>query len=485
MLTLFLANLPIGPNWEERLAGLTDPDLLFAPETRSLARSLHAEVKDLPIVSPHGHTDPRWYAQNEPFPDPAQLLIVPDHYIFRMLFSQGVQLGELGIAGLDGAPVETDGRVIWRRFAEHYYLFRGTPTRLWLDHVFEHLFGIHEPLNAATADRCYDTIATLLQRDDYRPRALFERFNIEVIATTEGALDDLQWHKMIRDSGWGGRVVTAYRPDAVVDPDFEGFSANLHRLGDITGCDTGTWAGYLDAHRKRRAYFKEFGATSSDHGHPTAETANLSDAAAQDLFNRIRGGSGDERERRLFRAQMLTEMAKMSRDDGLVMQIHPGSWRNHSSAIFQKFGRDKGFDIPTRTDYVTALKPLLDCVGLERDLTIILFTLDETSYARELAPLAGVYPALKLGPAWWFHDSLEGMRRFREMTTETAGFYNTVGFNDDTRAFPSIPARHDVARRVDCSFLARLVAEHRLREEEAHELARELAYTLAKKAYRL
>ncbi|MBZ9675502.1 glucuronate isomerase [Mesorhizobium sp. ES1-1] len=466
---------------------LTNPDLLFPPEanSRALARDLYARVKDLPIVSPHGHTDPRWYALNEPFPDPAQLLIVPDHYILRMLFSQGVRLEDLGIVGLDGSPVEMDGRAIWRRFAENYFLFRGTPTRLWLDHVLAHLFGIEEPLNAATADRHYDTIATLLQSDNFRPRALFERFNIEVIATTEGALDNLEWHGMIRDSGWRGRVVTAYRPDAVVDPDFEGFSANLDRLGEITGSDTGRWAGYLDAHRQRRAFFKCFGATSSDHGHPTAETANLSDAAAEELFNRIRQGSVDEREKRLFRAQMLTEMAKMSRDDGLVMQIHPGSFRNHSPAILRGFGRDKGFDIPTRTDYVTALKPLLDCVGLERDLTIILFTLDESSYARELAPLAGVYPALKLGPAWWFHDSPEGMRRYREKTTETAGFYNTVGFNDDTRAFPSIPARHDVARRVDCAFLARLVAEHRLREDEAHELAGELAYTLAKKAYRL
>ncbi|RUT90629.1 glucuronate isomerase, partial [Mesorhizobium sp. USDA-HM6] len=276
MLTLSPADLPISQPGRSRVAALTDPDLLFAPETRTLARALYAGVKDLPIVSPHGHTDPRWYALNEPFPDPAQLLIVPDHYIFRMLFSQGVRLEELGVPTLDfptlnEAPVETDGRTIWRRFAEHYYLFRGTPTRLWLDHVFEHLFGIDEPLNASTADRHYDTIAALLQRDDYRPRALFERFNIEVIATTEGALDDLKWHRMIRDGGWKGRVVTAYRPDAVVDPDFEGFLANLDHLGEITGCDTGSWTGYLEAHRQRRAYFKEFGATSSDHGHPTAE----------------------------------------------------------------------------------------------------------------------------------------------------------------------------------------------------------------------
>jgi glucuronate isomerase len=466
---------------------LVHPDVLFPAEERSraIARDLHETVKDLPIVSPHGHTDPRWFAENEAFSDPAQLLIVPDHYIFRMLFSQGVSLEELGVPAADGTVGEIDGRAIWRRFAEHYHLFRGTPTRLWLDHVFAHLFGLEEPLKPATADAYYDQIAERLAGEKYRPRALFERFNIEAIATTEGALDDLRWHKTIRDSGWQGRVITTYRPDSVVDPDFGGFAENLDRLGNITGCDTGTWQGYLDAHRQRRAFFKSFGATASDHGHPTAETGNLSDAAAEELFNRVRGGTAESNERRLFRAQMITEMAKMSLDDGLVLQIHPGSWRNHSPAMFQQFGRDKGFDIPTRTDYVGALKPLLDCLGTEPDLTVIVFTLDESSYARELAPLAGVYPALRLGPAWWFHDSPEGMRRFREMTTETAGFYNAVGFNDDTRAFPSIPARHDVARRVDCAFLARLVAEHRLREDEAHEVAHDLAYALAKKAYRL
>ena len=469
------------------MSSLVDPDLLFPaePSVRRIARELYGLVKSLPIVSPHGHTEPRWYALNEPFPDPAHLLIVPDHYVFRMLFSQGVRLEDLGVPMLDGAPVETDGRKIWRLFAENYFLFRGTPTRLWFDYVLSDLFGVTEPLTAANADRHYDAIAECLQREEFRPRALFERFNIEVIATTDGALDDLAWHSQIRESGWQGRVITAYRPDAVVDPDFDGFAGNLDRLGEITGCDTGSWAGYLDAHRQRRAYFKSFGATSTDHGHATAETANLSRAATQELFNRIRAGSTDERERRLFRAQMLTEMAKMSLDDGLVLQVHPGSWRNHSPSMLKRFGRDKGFDIPTSTDYVAALKPLLDAVGLESDLTVVVFTLDESSYARELAPLAGVYPALKLGPAWWFHDSPEGMRRFREMTTETAGFYNTVGFNDDTRAFPSIPARHDVARRVDCAFLARLVSEHRLREDEARELAPELAYTLAKKAYRL
>ncbi|MGO4835255.1 glucuronate isomerase, partial [Rhizobiaceae sp. 2RAB30] len=298
-------------------------------------------------------------------------------------------------------------------------------------------------------------------------------------------LDDLRWHRAIAQSGWGGKVITTYRPDSVVDPDFDGFAANLDAFGEITDCDTGTWSGYLDAHRTRRAFFKQHGATASDHGHPTADTADLPPSEAEALYARVRTGSAGPAERNLFRAQMLTEMARMSLDDRLVMQIHPGSRRNHSPAMLRSFGRDKGFDIPGRTDYVAALKPMLDTVGLEPGLTVILFTLDETSYARELAPLAGVYPSLRLGPAWWFFDSAEGMRRFRELTTETAGFYNTVGFNDDTRAFPSIPARHDVARRVDCAYLAELVLTGRLREEEAAELAGELAYGLAKRAYRL
>jgi glucuronate isomerase len=463
------------------------PDRLFPadPATRDCARRLYSAVKDLPIISPHGHTDPRWYAENLPFPNPASLFVVPDHYVFRMLYSQGVRLEDLGIRRRDGAPVETDPRRIWHRFAEHWHLFRGTPTRMWLEYAFETLFGLDERLSPATADRFYDTIATALERPEFRPRALFERFNIEVIATTESPLDDLRWHRMIRESGWQGRVVTAYRPDPVVDPDFEGFRDNVARFGEIAGEDTSTWAGYLAAHRARRAYFKSFGATSSDHGHPTAQTADLSWPEAEALFRRVMRDVPSREDTETFRAQMLTEMARMSLEDGLVLQIHPGSFRNHNKGLFAAFGRDMGADIPTPTDYVRALKPLLDRFGNERNLTVILFTLDETSYSRELAPLAGHYPCLRLGPAWWFYDSAEGMRRFRELTTETAGFYNTVGFNDDTRAFPSIPARHDVARRVDCSYLAELVVTHRLDEDEAHEVAHDLSYRLAKEAYRL
>jgi glucuronate isomerase len=470
-----------------RTARLLDPDRLLpagGPE-RAIARALYDEVRELPIVSPHGHTDPRWFAEDAPFRDPAQLFVVPDHYVFRMLCSQGVALTELGVPRVDGGPTETDGRRIWRRLAENYHLLRGTPSRLWLDHTFEAVFGLDRRLSAETADLYYDHIAGCLARPEFRPRALYERFGIEVIATTESPLDDLRWHRAIRESGWSRRVITAYRPDAVVDPEFAGFAGNVERFGELAGVDATTWEGYLEAHRRRRAFFRELGATSSDHGHPTARTEDLASGEAAALFAKALVGRCSADEADAFRGQMLTEMARMSLEDGLVMQIHPGSFRNHSREVLARHGRDKGFDIPTRTDYGRALKPLLDAVGMRADLTVILFTLDESAYTRELAPLAGVYPALRLGPAWWFFDSPEGMRRYRELTTETAGFYNTVGFNDDTRAFCSIPARHDMARRVDCGYLAGLVATGRLDEDEAHEVAHELAYRLAKRAYRL
>lgn len=466
---------------------LTDPDRLFPVEDRlrATSRALYDSVKDLPILSPHGHCDPRWFAENQRFPNPAELFVIPDHYVFRMLASQGVALTDLGVPRADGGETERDARKIWQRFAENFHLFRGTPSALWLEHSFEHVFGLDTPLNAETAAAHYDHIEARLAQPDYRPRALFERFNIELLATTEGALDDLRWHQMIRDSGWSGRIVTTYRPDAVVDPDFEGFADNLVTLGEITGEDTTTWAGYLAAHRARRAFFKQHGATASDHGHPSARTEDLGPEAAAALYDRVRGGQATAEEADRFRGQMLTEMARMSLDDGLVLQIHPGSRRNHAAQVFARHGRDMGFDIPGRTDYVAALKPLLDAVGLEPGLTVILFTLDETAYGRELAPLAGAYPALKLGPPWWFFDSYEGIKRFREATTETCGFYNTAGFNDDTRAFCSIPARHDVARRSDCAYLAMLVGTGRLRESDAFDLAHDLTYGLAKTAYNL
>jgi glucuronate isomerase len=461
-------------------------DRLFPadPTIRAIARTLYAQVRDLPIISPHGHTDPSWFADNENFASATELLLAPDHYLFRMLYSQGIPLEKLGVASKDG-PSKADPREAWRLLAKNFYLFRGTPSWLWLNHVFKVVFGFEHRLDADTADDYFDRINAALATDTFKPRALFERFRIETIATTESPTDALEHHQKIRASGWKGNVITAYRPDPVIDAEHEQFHAALKRFAELSGEDVHSWKGYLAAHRNRRAFFASMGATSSDHGHPTAATADLSDAESEALFARVLKAGVSAADAELFRAQMLTEMAKMSLEDGFVLQIHPGSFRNHNGGLFESFGRDKGADIPTRTDYVRALKPLLDRFGNERALSVILFTLDETTYARELAPLAGHYPCLKLGPAWWFHDSPEGMLRFREQTTETAGFYNTVGFNDDTRAFLSIPCRHDVARRVDSAFLAKLVSEHRMAEDEAAELIVDLAYNLAKRAYKL
>ena len=462
---------------------LIHEDRLFPaePGTREIAKALYSQVRSLPIISPHGHTQASWFAKNEPFPDPAKLFVQPDHYVYRMLYSQGVSMEDLEI----GAAELKDPRGVWRIFARHYYLFRGTPTRTWLDFSFQELFGMEERLSEKNADYYFDIISDKLRTLEFLPRALYKRFNLEVLATTDSALDSLSDHQAIRNSGWKAKIVPTFRPDSVVDPDFHGFVGNIAKLSQQTGEDCDTWEGYLKALRATRRRFLELGCTATDHGHPTAQTANLSAEEAAGLFRVVLSGNSEPAQNEVFRAQMLTEMARMSLEDGLVMQIHPGSVRNHNRLIFERYGRDTGADIPHTTNYVDALRPLLDQFGNEPGLSIILFTLDESTYSRELAPLAGHYPCLKLGPPWWFHDSPEGMMRFRERVTETAGFYNTVGFNDDTRAFLSIPARHDMARRVDCAYLAKLVSDHRLEESEAVELAHDLTYGLVKKAYKL
>jgi len=467
---------------------LIDDDRLFPanPVTRNIARRLYAEIRGLPLISPHGHTQAGWFARNEPFPDPAKLFVQPDHYIYRMLYSQGISLEDLEI----GVDELKDPRRVWRIFAEHYYLFRGTPTRMWLDYAFHELFGLEERLSAATADLYFDVISERLRTPEFLPRALYERFRLEVLATTDSPLDSLADHEAIRQSDWKvrgatPRILPTFRPDSVVDPDFAGFHENVAMLGQMNSESTSAWPGYLKALAVTRQRFKAQGCTATDHGHPTAHTAHLSADEASRLFEKIIAKRADAAQKELFRAQMLTEMARMSVDDGLVMQLHPGALRNHNRQLYERYGRDVGADIPMATDFVRSLQPLLDLYGNEKNFTLILFTLDETTYSRELAPLAGHYPCLRLGPPWWFNDSPEGMLRFREQVTETAGFYNTVGFNDDTRAFLSIPARHDVARRMDCVWLARLVAEHRLDDDEAVEVARDLAYNLVKKAYRL
>ena len=462
------------------------PDRFFDadPATRQAARTLYEETESLPLICPHGHVDPSLLADNAPFPEPTALLITPDHYILRMLYSQGLSMESLGIASRDGITSEGDPRRIWQLFAEHYHLFRGTPSGVWLDHELHELFGVRVKLNGATADRVYDQIAERLASPEYRPRALFDRFRIEVLATTDAAGDTLDAHRAIRSSGWKGRVVPTFRPDAVFRIATPAWRDAMAALEARHGSPISTYAEFRASLVARRAAFAALGATATDHAVVVPYTERLPDGEAELLFARALAGAATAPDQRAFEAHMLMEMAAMSTEDGLVMQLHPGSFRDHHAQLAERFGPDKGADIPVATEYTRNLAALLNEYGRHPKLRLVLFTLDESTYARELAPLAGHYPALRLGPPWWFHDSIEGMRRFREQTTETAGFYNTAGFNDDTRAFCSIPARHDLARRMDANFLGGLVARHILDLDDARTLARALAYDLARETYR-
>lgn len=455
--------------------------------SKDLAIEIYQSIADLPIVSPHGHTDPAWFADNLPFADAAQLLIIPDHYLLRMLYSQGIPLEKLGRAANDNATESSCSRDVWRLFCENYHLFRGTPSRIWIDYAVYHVLMADKCICAEHADYLYDFIQNQLQQTEFLPRALFDRFNIALLATTEGALDDLSHHQKIYDSPWSNarKIITTFRPDGLTNPHNASFHQDLISLSQITGEDTQSFSGYLAALKQRREYFRKYGATATDHGHPTPLTANLNQQSAEKLYQKIINKSASSQEKSLFAGQMLTEMAKMSVDDGMTMQIHAGCYRNHNSALYKKFGPDIGADFPMQNEWINNLKPLLDAVGNEKDLNIILFTLDETNYSREIAPLVGHYPALLSGPSWWFHDSIEGMRRYKKQIIETAGFYNTAGFNDDTRAFISIPARHDMARRIDAGVLAAMVAEHQITLTEAHDLAQELTSRLPKKAYKI
>lgn len=463
-------------------------DRYFGPDAKQkeIAMQLYARVKDLPLICPHGHVDPRMFADpNYSFGSPADLLIIPDHYVFRMLYSQGIPLERLGVPRVDGGEVERDHRKIWQTFADNFYLFRGTPTGVWLAYELRVVFGITRRLTSETAQAIYDEIADKLTRPEFRPRALFERFNIEVLATTDAASDPLEHHRAIRASGWHARIIPTFRPDGVVNLDAPNWRKNIDALSAASGIAITNLQSLISALENRRAYFKQMGATATDHAALTPYTVELSAREADAILQRALRGQASADDARVFTGYMLMEMARMSIEDGLVMQLHPGSLRNHNDLIFQRFGLDKGCDIPTATEYTRNLRPLLNKYGNDPRLTLILFTLDETTYARELAPLAGHYPAVKLGPPWWFHDSLNGMARFFDQVMETAGIYNTVGFNDDTRAFPSIPARHDVWRRASVNWLAGLVVRGLIALDEAEEMARALAYDLAKRAYKL
>ena len=463
------------------------PDRCFDPDpaVRRIARELHTETSQLPIVSPHGHVDPRLLAENTPFPDPASLLVTPDHYVTRMLRSQGVALESLGVSRREGAPVEADPRKVWQLFAAHFHLFLGTPSGYWLEHELHEVFGIRTRLNAATATQIYDEIAERLASPEFLPRALFERFNIEVLATTDAASDSLEHHRAIRESGWQGRVIPTFRPDALFRIAAPGWRDALATLAAATGGPIASAADFTVALVSRRAFFRQMGATTTDHGIVEPHTQVLPAKEVEETFERALLGITTSAGQRRFEAHMLIEMARMSAEDGLVMQLHAGALRDHDAQLFEQFGADRGGDIPIATEWTRNLRPLLNAFGNDPRLTLILFTLDESTYSRELAPLAGLYPAVRLGPPWWFHDSMQGMTRYREQTWETAGIWNTAGFNDDTRAFCSIPARHDLARRMDANYLAGLVTRHVIGIGDARTVARAMAYDLARSAYKL
>jgi glucuronate isomerase len=457
------------------------------PSVRRNARALYDSTRGLPIVSPHGHVDPAILATNEAFTDPASLFVTPDHYILRMLYSRGVPLESLGVAPIDGTPrsAETDPRRIWQAFADHWRLFRATPIRAWLDYELREVFGIRDELNSESAARVYDGIVERLRSPEFRPRALFKRFNIEVLATTDSPADTLEHHKTLRTENLGGRVIPTFRPDAVFRIARPEWPAELERLGRALPGKIGCCSDLVEALARRRAEFKALGATATDHAVLVPRTERLDETEAERLFDKALRGTATEEDQLGFEAHLLMEMGRLSVEDGLVMQLHAGSLRNHNELVHRRFGPDRGGDIPVATEFTRNLRPLLNAYGNDARFRLIVFTLDESTYSRELAPLAGHYPAMLLGAPWWFHDSIEGMMRFRQQTTETAGIENTAGFTDDTRAFCSIPARHDLARRVDANYLGRLVARHVIDMPEALEMARALAYDLAKRAYRL
>ena len=463
-----------------------DRDRYFSPDParRRVARELYAAAVDLPIISPHGHVDPGLFAdEHATWGTPADLLIIPDHYVFRMLYSQGIPLESLGIPRRDGESVDVDHREIWQIFAENFYLFRGTPSGIWLTQELAQVFDVDEPLNGETAESIYDHIAAKLAQPEYQPRALFDRFNIEVLCTTDAAQDRLDHHRAIRASDWDGDIRPTFRPDGVIHllaPDWRG---NIDALSEVSGVAVDSYASFIEALERQRQHFKSMGATATDQAAVSAYTAELSPKQAEEIFQRALQGQATKEDAQRFTAHMIMESARMSLEDGLVMQLHIGSVRNHNQTLFERFGTDMGADIPERSEFTHNLRPLLNKYGVDPTLTLIVFTLDESAYARELAPLAGHYPAMKLGPPWWFHDSLNGIRRYFDRVMETAGLYNTVGFNDDTRAFPSIPARHDVWRRVSADWVAGLVVRGIIDRQSAEEMIVDLAYNLAKSAY--
>ena len=466
------------------------PDRLLGsePAVRELARGLYREVADAPIISPHGHVSARMLAEDEPFSDPAALLVTPDHYITRLLHSSGVPLEALGV-GAAGHPPPPSGaaapRAVWRTLCENWKLFAGTPVRYWLQDTLERVFGCELTPAAATADELYDQLAERLAQPESSPRALLERFGVEVLATTDDPADELEAHARLAAEGFGVRVIPTFRADAYMTPDRAGWAARLGTLGQVAGIDCGSYRGLLDALRARREHFRARGATATDTGVQDAWATPLTDREAEAIHRRALAGEVSAQEALAYRRNLLFQLGLMAADDGLVMQLHAGVLRNHHRPTLARFGPDTGHDIPVATEFARPLRELLNVVGTSPGFRIVLFTTDEAACSREIAPLAGFYPSVYIGAPWWFLDAPSAVRRFRAAVTETAGFYKTSGFVDDTRALCSIPSRHDMIRRLDARYLAELVADHQLSVQEAHTLALALVDEIPRTAFRL
>ncbi len=463
------------------------PDRLLPaePSIRTVARRLYDQVAELPIVSPHGHVDAGILANDEPFPDPATLFVTPDHYVTRLLHSLGVPLEDLGVPTRDGTTTAAP-RDVWRAFCRHWPAFRATPSRYWLEGELADVFGLTTQPSSESADQLYDELQDKLSRPEFRPRALFRRFRIAALATTDDPCSPLDDHRLLAKGDLGtGRVVPTFRPDSYVDPGRDDWAARVAALGQAADVDVDGYDGYITALERRRAYFVEHGATATDQGPADAGSEPLDVTDARRIYADALIGGASPADCTAFRRHMLSEMARMSSEDGLVMQLHPSVLRNYDTATYERFGPDTGHDIPAAAEYTRALRPLLERYGNHPRFRIVLFTTDEDVWAREIAPLAGFYPSVYVGAPWWFTDTPDALRRFREAVTDTVGFYRTSGFVDDTRAFCSIPVRHDTARRVDAGYLARLVVEHRLAEDEAAEVARDLTGPIPTEVFRL
>lgn len=462
------------------------PDRLLPPDpgVRAIARRLYEHVRELPIISPHGHVDPNLLLRDEPFGDPASLFVTPDHYVTRLLHASGVPLSALGVGR--GSLSEAEARQVWRLLCEHWDIYRGTPVRYWLESELADIFEVSVRPSAETADAIYDQVADRLEKDPWRPRALYERFRIAVLATTDDPCDDLSAHAgLAADPSWSGRVIPTFRPDRYLEPAQPRWSEAVARLGEVADIDTGEYDGYVRALEERRRYFIDHGATSADHSHEGVRTDPLEPAEAARIYRAALVGEATHEESVAFRRHMLLEMARMSTEDGLVMTLHPGVRRGHHGPTLARYGPDTGHDIPLKMEYTDSLRPLLERYGTHPNLHLVLFTLDETVFSRELGPLSGFYPSVYVGAPWWFLDAPEAIRRWRAAMSDSPGFSRTSGFIDDTRAFCSIPARHDMARRLDSGFLAQLVAEHRIDEDEAMDTAIALVDRQPRKVFKL